>query len=154
MISICWKRKVKSQSAKSMPSMLKLKSLYQHSIITSLKKARLARSLNPINVVEILKSSERRFHNLLQKLVDCRQITSSLADKARQEFRKFKSNIFRKNEAIFWNFNIDKNRLDEFYVENLKDSTQYESFCYVVEIALTEFHGQADVERGFSEKKS
>ena len=84
-----------------MPSMLKLKSLYPHSIIRSLKKARLARSLNPINVVEILKSSERRFHNLLQKLVDCRQITSSLADKAKQEFKKFKSNIFRKNEAIF-----------------------------------------------------
>ena len=40
------------------------------------------KSVNPINLVEIPESSERRFYHLLQKLVDCKQITSSLADKA------------------------------------------------------------------------
>ena len=112
--------------------------------------SRLAWSLNPINLAEIPESSGRRFHNLLQKLVDCKQITSSLADKAKQEFRKFKSNNVRENKAIFRNYDIDKNLLDEFYMEFLKDSTRYESFCYVVKIILTMFHGQADVERGFS----
>ena len=57
--------------------------------------ARLARSLNPINLAEIPGSSERRFYNLLQKLADCKQITFSLADKAKQEFRKLKSNVVR-----------------------------------------------------------
>ena len=99
-------------------------------------------------------SSERRFHNLLQKLVDCKQIKSSLTGKAKQEFRKFKSNIVRENKAIFRNYDIDKNRLDEFYMEYLKDSTQYEFFCYVVKIVLTMFHGQADEERRFSVNKN
>ena len=90
----------------------------------------------------------------MQKLVDCKQITSSLADKAKREFRKFKSNIVRENKAIFRNYDIDKNRLDEFYMEYLKDSTQCESFCYVVKIVFTMFHGQADVERGFSVNKN
>ena len=75
------------------------------------------KSVNPINLVEIPESSERRFYHLLQKLVDCKQITSSLADKAKQEFRKFKCNIVRENKAIFGNYDIDKNLLDEFYME-------------------------------------
>ena len=116
--------------------------------------ARLVRSLNPINLAEIPESSERRFYNLLQKLVDCKQITPSLTDKAKQEFRKFKSNIFRENKAVFRNYDIDKNRLDEFYMEYLKYSTQYESFCYVVKIVLTLFDGQADVERGVNVNKN
>ena len=99
-------------------------------------------------------SSEWRFHNLLQKLVDCKQIKSSLTGKAKQEFRKFKSNIVRENKAIFRNYDIDKNRLDEFYMEYLKDSIQYEFFCYVVKIVLTMFHGQADEERRFSVNKN
>ena len=116
--------------------------------------ARLVQCLNRINLAEIPEFSERRFHNILQKLVDCKQITSSLADKAKQEFRKFKSNIARENKAIFRNYDIDKNRLDEFYMEYLKDNTQYESFCFVVRIALTMFHRQADVEHGFSVNKN
>ena len=114
----------------------------------------LARSLNSINLAEMPESFERRFHNLLKKLVDCKQIKSSLADKAKEEFRKFKSNIFRENKAIFRNYDIDKNRLDEFYMAYLKDSTQYEFFCYVVKIVLTMFHGQADGERRFSVNKN
>ena len=116
--------------------------------------ARLARSLNPINLAEIPESSERRFHTLLQKLVDCKQITSSLADNTKQEFRKSKSNIVRENKAIFRNYGIHKNHLDEFYMEYLKDSTQYKSFCYVVKIVLTMLHGQADVECGFNVNKN
>ena len=90
----------------------------------------------------------------MQKLVDYKQITSSLADKAKQEFRKFKSNIVQEDKVIFRNYVIDKNRLEEFYMKYLKDSTQYESFCYVVKIVLTMFHGQPDVERGFSVNKN
>ena len=58
--------------------------------------------LNPINLAKIPESSEKRFHNLLQKLVDCKKITSSLADKSKQEFRK--SNIVRENKTIFQNY--------------------------------------------------
>ena len=97
------------------------------------------KSVNPINLVEIPESSERRFYHLLQKLVDCKQITSSLADKAKREFRKFKCNIVRENKAIFGNYDIDKNLLDEFYTECLKDSTEWESFCYVVKMVLAIF---------------
>ena len=39
-------------------------------------------------------------------------------------------------------------------MEYLKDSTQYESFCYVVKIVLTMFHGQTDVEHGFNVSKN
>ena len=39
-------------------------------------------------------------------------------------------------------------------MEYLKDSTQYKSFCYTVNIVLTMFHGQANAERGFSVNKN
>ena len=116
--------------------------------------ARSARSISPINLAEIPDACEKRFQNLLKKLVDTKQIPSTLADKAKQEFRKFKSNIVRENKAIFRNYDIDKNQLDEFYSEYLKDNAQYESFYYVIKIVLTMFHGQADVERGFSVNKN
>ena len=64
----------------------------------------LAQSLNPINLAKIPESSEKRFHNLLQKLVDCKKITFSLADKSKQEFRK--SNIVRENKTIFQNYDF------------------------------------------------
>ena len=47
--------------------------------------------------------------------------------------------IVRENKAIFGNYDIDKNLLDEFYTECLKDSTEWESFCYVVKMVLAIF---------------
>ena len=49
---------------------------------------------------------------------------------------------------------FNKKRLDEFYMEYLKDSAQHTSFCYIVKIDLAMFLGQADEECGFSVNKN
>ena len=49
---------------------------------------------------------------------------------------------------------FNKKRLDEFYMEYLKDSAQHKSFCYIVKIDLAMFLGQADEECGFSVNKN
>ena len=112
-----------------------------------------ARCLNPINLAEIPDTCEKRFHSLLQKLVDARLITSLFADEAKSEFHKFINDVVRENKALFRNYDIKSFNLDGFFMDYLKDSIHYKSFTHVLKIILTLFHGQADVEHGFSLNK-
>ena len=109
--------------------------------------------LNPISVAEIPDTCEKRFHNLLQKLVDGKLITSIFADEAKREFHKFVINVVRKNKAVFRNYDVKSFNLDGFYMDRLKDSIHYKSFARVLKIVLTLFHDQADVDCGFSLNK-
>ena len=68
--------------------------------------ARAARCLNPINLAEISDTREERFHNLLQKLVDGKLITSLFADEAKREFRKFISDVVRENKSFFRDYDV------------------------------------------------
>ena len=115
--------------------------------------ARAARCLNPISLAEIPDTCEKRFHSLLQKLVDARLITSLFADEAKSEFHKFINDVVCENKALFCNCDINFFNLDGLFMDYLKDSIHYKSFTHVLKIILTLFHGQADVEHGFSLNK-
>ena len=109
--------------------------------------------LNHINLAEIPDTCEKRFHNLLQQLVDGKLITSLFADEAKREFQKFVSDVVRESKVLFCNYDIKSFNLDGFYMEYLKDSIRYKSFAHVLKIVLTLFHGQVDVDHGFSHNK-
>ena len=81
-----------------------------------------ARCLSSINLVVIPDTCEKRFLNLLQKLVDRKLITSLFAEEAKKEFHRFASDVVRENKEIFRNYNARPVNLDWFYMEYLKDS--------------------------------
>ena len=112
-----------------------------------------ARCLSSISLVVIPDTCEKRFLNLLQKLVDRKLITSLFAEEAKKEFHRFASDVVRENKEIFRNYNARPVNLDWFYMEYLKDSIHYKSFAHVLKIAVTLFHGQGNAERGFSLNK-
>ena len=102
--------------------------------------------LNPINLAKIPDTSEKRFHNLLQKLVDGKLIASLFADKAKREFHKFVNDVVHENKVSFCNYHVKSFNLDRFYKDYLKDSIDYKSFTHVFKIVLVLFHGQVNVE--------
>ena len=99
--------------------------------------------LNPINLAGIPDTSEKRFLNLLQKLVDGKLVTSLFAGKAKREFHKFVSDVFRENREVFRSYNVSSLNLDGFYMEYLKNSIHFKSFAHILKTAATLFHGQA-----------
>ena len=108
---------------------------------------------NPISRTEIPGTCEKWFHNILQKLVDGKLITSFFADEAKKEFHKFSSDVVRENKALFRNYDVKAFNLDGFYMEYLKYSIHYKSLTHVLKIVLTLFHGQVSVGCGFSLNK-
>ena len=109
--------------------------------------------MNPINLEEIPDTSENRFHNFLQELVDGKLIPSLFANEAKREFRKFVSDVVCENKVLFCNNDVRFLSLNGFYIEYLKYSIHYRSFAHVLKIVLTLFHGHANVEHGFSLKQ-
>lgn len=93
--------------------------------------------MNPINLEEIPDTSENRFHNFLQKLVDRKLIPSLFADEAKREFHKFVSAVVCENKVLFCNYDVKFLSLDGFYIEYLKYSIHYRSFAHVLKIVLT-----------------
>ena len=67
-----------------------------------------------------------------------------------KDYRKFLK-VVKENKSEFSEFNKRDQRLDTLLWNFLLGSTKYESMCEVFKIILILSHGQAQVERGFSE---
>ena len=76
-----------------------------------------------------------------------------LVDAGKKYFNQFIPNVFRQNKVLFYNYNINPQNCDRFYIEYLKDNIQYKSFTHDLKMILSLFHGQADVKPGFSLNK-
>ena len=109
--------------------------------------------LNPISLAVIPDTCEKRFYNLLQKLVDGELINSLFADEAKREFHKFVNDVVHENKALFYNYDIKSFSFSGCYIEYLKNSIHYKSFAHLLKIVLTLFLGQAVAECGFSLSK-
>ena len=87
---------------------------------------------------------------MLEKLVEYKQVTSHVADKAEKEYKKFLYTVVKENKAFFLEFDKSKDMLEEFFMRYLSDTVRFNNFMLIVKMVLTLSHGQADVERGFS----
>ena len=61
--------------------------------------------------------------------------------------------MVKPNTESFNEFEESKNLLDSFLWTNMRSDSNYKSIWSIVKIILVLFHGQATVERGFSESK-
>ena len=92
-----------------------------------------------------------RFQHLVQQLSQQKIISCYVGDKSLLEFKQLISKP--DNAVVFSNFDSCTERLDSFFFNNL-NVQQYESLSQVIKCVLVLFHGQSQVERGFSLNKA
>ena len=79
--------------------------------------------------------------SLLEKLVMQKRFTTNFADDAKKEYKDLKP-----NKRLFMDFNMDKERLDDFFMKFLNEVNHFPKIAEVVKFVLTLSHGQATVE--------
>ena len=102
-----------------------------------------AKYLNSSHVTNA--SSSDSFKQLMSQLVYLKIFLSKTGIKALIQFSNF----------IRWtSFDLNKQRVDDFYFRFLKNRSEHNEFCYVLKLIFTVSHGRANVERGFSSSKN
>ena len=95
-------------------------------------------------------SSKALFDKTLQKLVEYKQLLPNIADFAKQEFDSFLTLTVKAKKQTFCDFDFNALRLDVFFMRFLKGNSRYKNLTKIIKIIMTLYHGQLEVERGFS----
>ena len=106
--------------------------------------------LNPLYMSDNPDACRKLFDSLLEKLVVQKRFTTNFADDAKKEYKDFLKVVVKPNNRLFMDYNMDKERLDDFFMKFLNGVNRFSKIAEVVKFVLTFSHGQAAVERGFS----
>ena len=133
-----------------------LSSLCTHFTEKSILKNRLVRSTSCLSLKIMLEPAQlptNLLDKMLEILVGLKKVTSEMAMKAKQEYSKFLTHVVKPNTESFNEFEESKNRLDSFLWKYMGSDSNYKSIWSIIKIILVLSHGQATVERCFSENK-
>ena len=95
----------------------------------------------------------QKWKMLLKCLVDLNVTSPQSCDKTSSEFKSFVDDDLPKVLLEFEKFSPEKDRLDNFFFDTVAMS-KFSNVSFVIKLLLTLSHGQASVERGFSNNKS
>ena len=95
---------------------------------------------------------QKHLKNLLSHFLELNILSPSECDKTLSEFNHFPDNDCKIFRSSFDAFEPQEKRLDNFF--NDIQTHKYESLSYVIRLILTLCHGQASVERSFSENNT
>ena len=104
-------------------------------------------------MAEYSEACRKLFDKILEKLVVCKNVTSTLADAAENEQSNFLQTVVKKNLPAFQGYQIDENRLDEFFMRYFEGSSRFATLIAILKFVMVLSHGQSAVERGFSTNK-
>ena len=90
-----------------------------------------------------------KFEQLLQILLNGKWCLEEACDEILTQFKGFVLEMKQNHLAVFLSFNMNTDRLDEFYWNYMKDA-KHSKVWEVLRIIFTLLHGQAAVERRFS----
>ena len=96
------------------------------------------------------KSAQKQLKILLKQLIALNILTPQHCDKIMCQFTSFLDDDCKKLNEKFVEFDRNEHRLDDFYFKDVCVQ-KYDDLSYVIRIILTLSHGQASVERGFSQ---
>ena len=82
---------------------------------------------------------------MLQKLVVCNHITTSVADEVEKQYT-----ILLDKTTYFLEFEKSNDRSDELFMKYLSVAVGFNNFTLILQMMLALFHRQADVELQFS----
>ena len=105
--------------------------------------ARCCRSLNPVYMAEFPETCKKLFDKTLEKLVICKHVPSTQADAAKNEYSNFLQTVVKKNLPAFWDYQIDENRLDEFFMRYFiyEGSSWFATLIVIVKFVMALSHG-------------
>jgi hypothetical protein len=84
----------------------------------------------------------------LEKLVDLRRISGSTADKISREFHSLVG--FPHVKEACASFDMSKTRIDRFWMDMIGGRRGFDNLKFFIRLVCILFHGNADLERGFS----
>jgi hypothetical protein len=105
-------------------------------------------------VVNSIEKNEKSLKNILNHFISLKVITPVYCDNVLSQFNKFLTIDMKLNKNIFTKFDRSLQRLDTFYFQKPVNVIQYANLAFVVEVIMTLSHGQASVERGFSQRNA
>ena len=129
-----------------------LKKIFERSPIGSVV-VRNSNIFNPIvmaNTTEVFRS---QFKVLLTHFIKLKIMPASDGDKSMPQFSDFIGHELKLNDDKFRNFDRNKVRLDDFFL-NIIGVQKYDKFAFIIKVILTVSHGQAAIERGFGVNKT
>jgi hypothetical protein len=103
--------------------------------------------LNPLKIISEPRKTKRRFHRVLNVLVDATLVSPAKCDEITAEFSDFVENVSSNSS---FSQESGTQRLDHLFFKSMAD---YTNLWNVVQMVLLLSHGQATVERGFSINK-
>ena len=93
------------------------------------------------------------FDRLVDKLYNLNRISSKHADEPKKEYFQLVSSAQNEHKDAFLSFDEKKYHLDSFFVDLMHGNDRYRKCWTIVKIVFSLYHGQVDVERGFSVNK-
>ncbi|KAJ8671181.1 hypothetical protein QAD02_002440 [Eretmocerus hayati] len=107
---------------------------------------------DPALIINNKSLAKKRSSKLLELLVQVECLSSSEADKIEKEFKSVVETSKFVTKAQVFNREVD--RLDDFWVAVIdKEQHTYKGLLNIIKTICICFHGNADVERGFSANK-
>lgn len=103
----------------------------------------------PKNLASTPTEATTRFERVLRILLNGKWRSADQCDEILTQYKAFVIEVRQNHLAEFLNFDMTKERLDEFYWKYMKDQ-KYVKLWDVLLMIFTLSHGQATVERGFS----
>ena len=110
--------------------------------------------LNPIYMRNLAKMSSCESHMdiFLQKRVSLSRISARSAELVKKQYQKFFVMVDQ-NQQLFSSFDPTSDRVETLFSEMMRSSDEYGDLSEFVKIFLILFHGQSEVESGFSVNK-
>ena len=109
-------------------------------------------ALDPRHMALQPDDATRKFERLLAKLLMCRQFKADECDGAKRQFDVLLAEVQKYHKEEFEAYTTCQ-RLDKFFFKVLAEKPHYNVLWKVVKLVLVLSHGQAGIERGFSENK-
>ena len=110
--------------------------------------------LNPEKIRSFnITSLKKKLQSFITKIVRLKILHFSQGDKTLNQFSKLLEESTKLFHQEFNEFKREICRLDDFYFKTLKIGGKYPELAQVVKLVLILSHGQATVERGFSNNK-
>lgn len=107
-------------------------------------------SVNPVEMANDKTVSRQRFKKVVRSLLSTKTLSDADGEDIIQQYDEFLDNISVIGSEHFTTFNQYNDRVDSFFMQHMS-TPRFEKLLKTLKLLLILSHGQATVERGFSE---
>ena len=112
--------------------------------------ARRLACLDPVSIATSTTQASNQFKLVIDHLVKQQHLEGRSCDELIRQYDEFVDTVVKSNLPAFKEFDIHKQRLDEFLQQHVVKSGSFLKLWEVMRMVLILSHGQASVEKGFS----